>query len=71
VFSTCPTCGIVVLICCEVGTVFEIRDRQCGSVLGDFQKDVCTGCGKSRYSDFRHTTSDEILAFGFQRADYG
>ena len=69
-FSTCPTCGVVVLICGEVGTVFEIRDRLCGSVLGDFQTDVCAKCGKSKYTDFRDTTSDEILALGFHRGDY-
>jgi hypothetical protein len=57
-------------VCSEVGTVFEIRDRQCGSVLGDFQADVCPKCGRSRYTDFRHTTSDEILALGFQKGDY-
>jgi len=50
--------------------VFEISDRQCGSVLGDFQVDVCAKCGKSRYKDFRDTTSDEMLALGFQRGDY-
>jgi hypothetical protein len=59
-----------VLICGEVGTIFEIRDQQCGSVIGDFQTDVCAKCGKSRYTDFRDTTSDEILALGFQRGDY-
>jgi hypothetical protein len=61
---------VVVLICAEVGTVFEIRDRQCGSVLGDFQTDVCAKCGKSRYTDFRNTPSDGILALGFQKGDY-
>ena len=72
VFSACPTCGFVVLICAEVGTVFEIRDRQCGSVLGDSSvvEDDCAKCGRSRYSAFRSATTDEILALGFQPGDY-
>ena len=70
VFSSCPTCSAVVLICGEVGTVFEIRGRECGSVLGDFQRDFCPKCGKSRFSDFRDATSDEIVALGFQAGDY-
>jgi len=72
VFSTCPTCGVVVLICAEVGTVFSIHDRQAGSALGDSiaAEDVCTRCGKSRFSDFRSATADEILALGFQPGDY-
>jgi hypothetical protein len=63
---------VVVLICAEIGTVFEICDRHAGSVLGDSvaAEDVCAKCGKRRYSDFRNATSDEILALGFQPADY-
>jgi DNA-directed RNA polymerase subunit RPC12/RpoP len=72
VFSACPTCGSVVLICAEVGTVFEIRERHAGSLLGDSvaAEDVCSKCGRSMYSDFRSATPDEILAVGFQPEDY-
>ena len=72
VFSTCPTCGVVVLMCAEVGTVFSIRDRRAGSALGNAvaTEDLCAQCGKSRYSDFRGATADEILALGFQPGDY-
>ena len=71
-FSTCPNCGLVVLICAEVGTMFEIRDRRADSVQGDAMtaEDVCVKCCMSRYSDFRSATSDEILALGFQSGDY-
>jgi hypothetical protein len=71
-FSTCPACGVVVLICTELGTVFSIRDRQPGSALGDSvaAQDVCAQCGRNRYSDFRSATADEILALGFQPGDY-
>ena len=72
VFSTCPSCGLVVLICAEVGTVYQIRDRQVGALLGDSvaAEDSCTKCGQSRYGDFRSATSGEILALGFQSEDY-
>lgn len=60
----------MVLICGEVGTVFEVCDKQCGPVRGDIQTGACAKCGKSRYSDFRDTTSDEILALGFHSGDY-
>jgi hypothetical protein len=33
VHAHCPTCGAVVFICAEVGTVFEIRGQQCGSAI--------------------------------------
>jgi hypothetical protein len=61
-----------VLICAEVGTVFEIRGKQRGSVIGESiaSENVCAKCGKSRYSDFRGATADEILALGFQPGDY-
>ena len=72
VFSTCPVCGLVVLICAEIGTVYEILDRRPGQRLGDsvFAEDVCTKCGKSMFSDFRRATADEILALGLQPRDY-
>ena len=72
VFSTCTTCGVVVLFCAEVGTVFDIRGQQCGSVIGESvaAADVCTKCRTSRFSDFRSATAEEILALGFQLGDY-
>ena len=71
VFSTCPTCGWVVLICGEVGTVFEIRERHAGSRLGCIAaEEVCSQCGEKKYSDFCNATADEILSLGFQPADY-
>lgn len=71
VFSTCPTCGLVVLICAEVGTVFEIHDLKCGSAIGYFDlTQACIRCGKTSFSDFRSSTTDEILALGFQPEDF-
>ena len=72
VFSTCPSCGLVVLICAEVGAVFEIRGQQCGPAIGESvaTADVCIKCGTTRFSDFRSATAEEILALGFQPGDY-
>jgi hypothetical protein len=63
---------MIVLICAEVGTVFEICGKQAGQQLGEsvVADDVCPKCGKNRFSDFRNATSDEILALGFQPLDY-
>jgi hypothetical protein len=66
-FSTCPTCGFVVLICGELGTVFEISEKRCGAVLGQFgSEDACPKCGVSKYSSFQTSSSDEIRALGFR-----
>lgn len=73
IFSTCPTCGLVVLICAEVGTVFEISDRHVGRLLGGSfhsERNTCINCGKSKYSEFKSATSDEILARGLRPEDY-
>ena len=71
-FSTCPSCGFVVLICGEDGTVFEISDKRCGAMLGQFGSGgVCPKCGVSKYSSFRNSSSGEIRALGFRwRQDY-
>jgi len=73
-FSACPTCGFVVLICAEVGTVFEAHDQkrgqQIGGSFGREQERVCAQCGKTGYSNFRNATVDEIVSLGFRPGDY-
>src|SRR6516162_4754966 len=71
IFSTCPTCGFVVLICSEVGTSFEISEHHAGAVLAGSLSAVCPKCGRSAFAEFRNSTSDEILALGFRPGDYG
>jgi hypothetical protein len=66
-FSTCPTCGFVVLICGELGIVYEISDKRCGAVLARFGTEgTCPKCAASEYSNFRNSSSDEIRSLGFQ-----
>jgi hypothetical protein len=70
-FSTCPTCGLVVLVCAEVNTVFGISGKQCGPAIGWFGSDeTCAKCGASEYSALRNSTSEEVRALGFQPGDY-
>jgi hypothetical protein len=72
VFEARPACGLIVLICAEIGTIYEIQNRQAGQILGSavLSEDVCTKCGKSHFEDFRKATSDEVRGLGFQSADY-
>jgi len=65
VFSICPSCGLVVLCCSDAGTVFEIRDRRVGAVLGGSLSTVCARCGNKAYAEYRDATREEILALGF------
>jgi hypothetical protein len=66
-FCTCPTCGVVVLICDEIGEALGISGQQCGPVIGSaYDEQTCGNCGGSTYMDFRSSTSDEIRALGFR-----
>jgi hypothetical protein len=66
-FYTCPTCGLVVLICGELPTVFEISDKRCGADHGWFGGEgACPKCGVSTYSRFRTSSSNEVRALGFR-----
>ena len=69
-FITCPTCGLIVLICNEIGEIYAISGRRCGPLVGQFGKnDTCGGCGMGSYDDFPNSTSDEIRALGFTYPD--
>lgn len=70
-FSTCPTCGFIVLICTEVSTVFGISGQQCGPAIGWAGSDqTCQKCGATEYVRFRNSTSDEVRALGIRYGDY-
>jgi hypothetical protein len=62
----------VVLICGDLGSVYEIQGKACGRHIGQFEDDasLCVRCAASPYLTFRDATSDEILALGFQVGDY-
>ena len=44
VFSQCPSCHVVVLICAECGTVYEIHNRRRGKDVGDTSGDTLCQC---------------------------
>lgn len=64
---TCPSCGRVVLICAEIGTVFP-DPRYLGTVL---EPDAaCPGGCMVEASAFRPSTGDEVRALGFVPGEY-
>ena len=68
----CPTCGLVVLVCGEIGDVYCLTGRQLGPLIGTiYGEQACQKCSKTTYRDFRSATSDEIRALGLQwQEDY-
>ena len=67
VFSTCPKCGDLVLICAEVSSVFTIEGKNRGAVVSG---DQCRKCTAVHYEDFRDATWQEIQSLGFVAGDY-
>ena len=54
-FSTCPACGFVVLICAEIGTVYDILGKRAGLSLGwihDQEPAKRKRCGSAEYDTF-------------------
>lgn len=71
-FSSCPSCGCVVLVCDEVGSVFpnlqDLTRAACGAV--DDGSVLCPSCEQTAVSDFRHSTSEEVQRLGFGVGEY-
>lgn len=71
VFSKCPQCGVVVLICAECGTVYGIDGKHVGKEIGDTSGSTrCFSCGEPLHEDFPLATTVEIQAIGFQKEEY-
>jgi hypothetical protein len=71
IFSQCPSCEIIVLICGECGTVRDIKDSKPGDEVGDISGGtLCKACGKAHHSDFANANSEAIQGLGFTSADY-
>jgi hypothetical protein len=71
-FATCPSCGYVVLVCDEVGTVFPNPKELTKAIYGIFDDPsfLCPSCDKTALPDFKDSTSDEIQQLGFTANDY-
>jgi hypothetical protein len=71
VFSQCPSCRVIVFICAECSTVFEIQDRHRGREVGDMSGATrCHACGIAFHHDFSSAPSAEIQSLGFTAEDY-
>ena len=70
-FFTCPKCSATVLICQEIGAVYEITDKKAGSEIGDTMRSTrCLTCGGPLHSEFPPSTAQQIVGLGFSYADY-
>lgn len=73
VFSTCPSCGQVVLLCDEVGTVFpNPHDLNEGPLSTNYEAEYkyCPRCNQEPIAHFRPSTPDEIRTVGFANEDF-
>jgi hypothetical protein len=71
IFSRCPACSVIVLICAECGTAYAIRDKKPGEEVGDTSGSTrCFSCAGPFNHDFPPATAEEIQALGFAPAEY-
>ncbi|MGJ8641091.1 MAG: hypothetical protein ACSHYA_17000 [Opitutaceae bacterium] len=71
IFSKCPNCGSLVLICGECSTVYEIKENKIGKEIGDISGSTkCYTCSESPHSQFPCATSEDIQIAGFKQTDY-
>ena len=68
VFSRCPACGTVVLIC---GEFFSIQQKRPGAEIGNLAGATrCHSCGGPAQCEFPGATAEEIQALGFAPREY-
>lgn len=71
IFSTCPSCGLVVVVCAECSTVYDLEEKRVGREVGDLTGDtLCHNCASSRHNDFHLSTDEEIRNRGFVFGEY-
>lgn len=69
VFTFCPNCGHVALICDEVGTVFsDAHNLSAGPQLSP--QDKCSKCGVLSFFEFDDANSTQIQNAGFKVGEY-
>ncbi len=71
-FSKCPECRTVVVICAECSTVYAVQNGTVGKEVGDMTGATrCTVCKSGPYHhDFPVATPEEIVAAGFTKENY-
>lgn len=71
VFSRCHSCQVIILICAECCTAYEIDHKKVGKEVSDITGATrCQHCGNAFQNEFPPATSDEIKALGFTAKDY-
>jgi hypothetical protein len=73
VFLACPSCGRVILLCEEIGTVFlnpKDLTEMTEMVIDKSGDAACPKCSETSVRRFKLATSDQIQALGFQAGDY-
>ena len=71
VFSRCPACAAVVLICAECLTAFSIQQKRRGAEIGVMSDATrCPSCGGPALREFAVATAEEIQALGFVPGEY-
>ena len=71
VFSRCPACATVVLICAECSAVFSIQEKKPAAETGNMSAATrCHSCGGPAHRDFPVATAEEIQAVGFAAGEY-
>ena len=71
VFSQCPSCGVVIVICAECGTAYAVHERRRGSEIGDITgATLCHACGGPHHHEFPPATAETIQSLGFSREEY-
>lgn len=71
-FSTCPNCGHVVLVCDEVGTVFQNPHNLNNAVYGGIDDPTCycVKCSEVQLSDFVCSVESNVIGVGFKYEQY-
>jgi hypothetical protein len=71
IFSGCPACGTVVLICAECSVVLSIQQKKPTAEIGNMSETTrCNSCGGPTHRDFPAATAEEIQALGFAPGEY-
>jgi len=71
IFSKCPNCNSLVLICGECSTVYGIEKQKKGKEIGDMSGATkCFTCAVVPHHKFPCATSEEIQIAGFKPTDY-
>jgi hypothetical protein len=71
IFSQCPACAVIIVICAECGTAYELQDQKRGKEVGDITGATrCHACGGPYQHEFPSASAEAIRSLGFSQEDY-